>query len=116
MEFKKWLDSLLEEIPDGLVAFNLNLYETDDENLFDAQLVGCNQYDLEDEDWACDVAYSSEENILSFEAEDWEKALEIALDEMKAYLDSAEDGNKIKKAEYVTAGFVDGNLEVVYSK
>ena len=42
--------------------------------------------------------------------------MEITVEEVKSYIADAAENNKIKNAEYVTAGFVDGDLEVVYSK
>ena len=114
MNFINWLDSLLNDIPADAIAFNFNLYETESDNLFEAQLVGSNQYDLDDEDWACNTIYSSEENLFSFEAEDWEDALEKIIIQAKEYIINS-DNNKIKNAKHVTAGFVDGNLEIIFT-
>ena len=115
MNFENWINSLLPDIPDTAIAFNLNLYETDSDEVFEAQLVGCNHYDFDDEDWACNTIYSSEEDIYEFKAEDWEDALNKMIDEFKKYLSVSDANNKIKKAEYITAGFIDGNLEQIFS-
>lgn len=115
MSFEKWINSLLSDIPDSAIAFNLNLYETDSQEIFEAQLVGCDQYDVYDEDWACNTIYSSGENIYEFTAQDWEDGLNKMIDEFKKYLSVSDADNKIKKAEYITVGFIDGNLEPVFS-
>ena len=114
MEFKVWLEKQLSrEIPDNIVAFNFNLYESETEDRFDVQLVGCKEYDLENEDWACYADFSTEEDLYSFSADDWEDALETLIKLVKDYLQSCSTPNKLTTAEYVTAGFVDGDLEVI---
>ena len=117
MEFKAWLEKQLSrEIPDNIIAFNFNLYESETEDQFDVQLIGCKEYDLEDEDWACNSDFSTEEDLYSFSADDWEDALKTLIKSVKDYLQSCSTPNKLTTAEYVTAGFVDGDLEVITKK
>ena len=61
---------------DDIVAFCFNLYESDNNCQFDVQLVGCSQFDSEEDDWACSAIFTTGENLFSFEASDWENALE----------------------------------------
>ena len=113
--FKKWIekqpiDSLLSQI----IAVNFNLYETDNDELFHAQLVACNFYDADDDDWACNPIYSSQEDIYEFEAEDWETALNIFKELVLSYLKENEEA-PINKIATITVGFVDGDIELIKS-
>ena len=117
MEFKTWLEKQLSgQIPSDVVAFNFNLYESDLENQFDAQLIGCKKYDLQNDDWACFPDYSSGEDLYHFSADGWEEALEFFIMLVKEYLKSCGTHSKLKTAEYISAGFVDGDLEVIEHK
>ena len=117
MKFEKWLKKqLIKDIPDNVIAFNFNLYETDDDESFDVQLVGCENYSKDDEDWACDTVFSSEEDVFTFKDEDWESALETCKSMIQDFLASCDSDNKLSRAEYVTVGFIDGDLEVIFSK
>ncbi len=61
--FANWLDKIMEhELPKGIVAYNFNLYEGSDRT-YDIQLVGTDEFDESDEDWACTDYYTSGEHI-----------------------------------------------------
>lgn len=76
VNFKKWVEKFtIDSLSEKIVAINFNLYETDDDELFHAQLVACDCYDADDDDWACNPIFSSEEDIYEFKGEDWEEAL-----------------------------------------
>lgn len=114
MDFKQWINDLhLENIVGNVRAFCFNLYESCEDEKFDAQLVGCERYDENNDDWACKVIYSSEENLYSFNSEDWEHALVDFSHIVRQYLQQCEGSEKLKKAEYVAVGFVDGDLELI---
>lgn len=109
MEFKKWLDAQLKkDIPEDVIAINFNLYEEDEENVFAAQLVGCPGYDPDDDEWACDELFSSEEDLFYFEADGWEAAEELFGEILREYVDNNPD--KLADFEYIAYGFVDGDL------
>ena len=117
MRFNIWLErQLSQQIPQDVIAFNFNLYESLVENRFDVQLVGCKQYDLDSDDWACRADYSSGEDIYSFSADGWEKALETLIILVKDYLQLCSISNQFSAAEYISAGFVDGDLVVIAQK
>ena len=46
-----------EHIQRYLNIINGNLYESEDDNRFDVQLVGCPEFDEENEDWACNEVF-----------------------------------------------------------
>ena len=60
--FSNWLDGILSfnPFPANTMAVNFNLYEMDDS--FDVQLIGSSMYDEDNDDWACEETFSSEEN------------------------------------------------------
>ena len=112
--FSKWVDPQIAKLPSDIIALNFNLYEEKWKFRFSAQLVGSISYDEENEDWACDTYYSSHENLYYFCAKNWEQALEKFLKLAgKAINSTIVLPDRI---EYVTAGFVDGSLEVIFKK
>ena len=113
-QFMKWVDkhlSLAESL--NVKAFNFNLYECDEETEFDIQLVGSSYYDSENDDWACDTIFSSEEDLFTINSDDWEMALEQCIELVKEYAKSGDLKHIFLGAERVTAGFVDGDLEII---
>ena len=117
MEFEKWLEKNLSKgMPDCIIAFNFNLYESNTDNQYDVQLIGCKEYDLEDDDWACNEDFSTGEDLFSFFANGWEEALDVFTDMVKEYLHSCKQSNQLTEAEYITAGFVDGDLQIIFQK
>ena len=114
MNLKIWIEKQLSgHIPSDVRAYNFNLYESEIDNQFDVQLIGCKEYDLDNDDWACNPDYSSGENFYHFTADGWEQALESFIVSVKEYLETCNLSNKLKAAKYITAGFVDGDLEVI---
>ena len=117
MKFNIWLEKQLEgQIPKEVIAFNFNLYECEAENQFDVQLIGCKKYDLENDDWACDPDYTSGEDLYHFFADGWETALKSFVALVKDYLRSCCTPNQFTSADCISAGFVDGDLEIIYHK
>ncbi len=113
-KFIQWVDKHLSQVGSlNIKAFNFNLYESSEEDLYDIQIVGASYYDSENDDWACDVVFTSGEDIFTIKSEDWEIALEECKELIMAYSDSGELKHIFHDAERVTAGFVDGDLEIV---
>ncbi len=114
MNFETWLNGhLADDIPAEVIAFNFNLYESREEGQYEVQLVGCAAYDPDDSDWACDTVYSTEEDLYTFTSGEWEEALEDFLATVKEYLANAPADSRLARVPYITAGFVDGDLEVI---
>lgn len=116
-EFIEWIDGLeLENIPENIKAYNFNLY--DGEDTYDIQLIGSDEFDEEDPDWACSEVYSSEENICYIEntgeLNNWEKAQKIFAEYVRKYLESGKYSGILRSAKAVGIGFVDGDIELVY--
>lgn len=114
----KWLDKLLDqELPKGIIAFNFNLYESSDRT-YDIQLIGSDEFDENDEDWACSDYYTSGEDICCIkrtkEIEQWEQALSFIKKLVEQYLIEGRNANTLKSASAIGIGFVDGDIEIIY--
>ena len=112
-ELITWLTPHLQALPAEAKALCLNLYESEEEGEFDAQLVACAAYDREDPDWACEDIYSTGEELFGFSSEDWEAALDLMLETMS---EAIADGILPDAIEYVAVGFVGGDLEEVFCR
>lgn len=112
-ELITWLTPHLQALPAEAKALCLNLYESEEEGEFDAQLVACAAYDREDPDWACEDIFSTSEELFGFSSEDWEAALDLMLETMS---EAIADGILPDAIEYVAVGFVDGDLEEVFCR
>jgi hypothetical protein len=112
-ELITWLTPHLQALPTEAKALCLNLYESEEEGEFDAQLVACAAYDREDPDWACEDIFSTGEELFGFSSEDWEAALDLMLETMS---EAIADGILPDAIEYVAVGFVDGDLEEVFCR
>ena len=91
-EFAKWLDRILDEnMPLPGVAINFNIYEEVDLH-WSIQLISSTYFDEEDEDWNCYEEFTTGEDLYEWQPE------------------------KLKKYEAVAAGFVDGDVEILYRR
>ena len=116
MNFKEWLDKQLSQnIPENVTAFNFNIYEQEIDSQYDVQLVGCIKYDTTNDDWACKPQYSTGEDLFQFNSDNWENALRALINMVNEYLLQCNELNRLRQAKYITAGFVDGDLEVIIS-
>ena len=72
-------------------------------------------FDLNDEDWACDEIFSSNENMYYFTNENgWEQTLKEVQKNITEYLEKEDYSSILKKYEGIGLGFVDGDLIIVY--
>ena len=116
-EIEEWLDSLeLDDMPENIIAYNINLYEGDE--TYDLQLIGSDEFDKDDPDWACSEVYSSEEEIcyieMTDEVGDWENAQKQFAECIKEYLEDGKYADVLKAAKAIGIGFVDGDIELLY--
>ena len=117
-QFFEWLDHILQDqpLPGETVAANFNLYEESEDNTYAVQLIGAGEFDPEDEDWACEEVYSSEDNLFVFTDEKgWKHVLKAGVSLVNAYLAEGAYAQTLKALTAVAVGFVDGNLEIVYT-
>lgn len=84
--FSTWLGRVLSKITkESIVAFCFNLYEEDD-TAFSIQVVGCPSYDKQNDDWACNSAFSSKEDVFYFKSNDWNSALQEGIELVENYM------------------------------
>ena len=111
-EFVKWLDSVLDEnMPfKGAKGICFNLYEEGDDE-WSVQLVATSRFDMDDDDWACDEIFSTEENLYIWkEKAKWEDIQSEASGWVMEYLESGKHAEEFKPFEGLGVGFVDGDI------
>ena len=118
LQFATWVDRVLDQQDlSPVVAYNFNLYEHEDETAI--QLVGATSYDPEHEDWACNTYYSSGEDLFilphSLTGRGWQDAHRFAIRLIQDYLQRSTVPAPLMTCRAITAGFVAGDLEIVYS-
>lgn len=114
-DFFRWLDSQLNEaIPESVVAFNININESP----FNIEIIGSNEFDPDDEDWACNEDWVPKNRTVSVSSilfgESWQEA-EGNIHEFATAFKKSDTSNshKVKNAKAFALGFVDGNLKYV---
>ena len=115
MNLKKWLKKHMKCLPNTIKAINFNIYESFD--CYQLELIGCNKYDTLNEDWPNDYIYASDDDRFEFSAsDDWLEALNVITTEVKKNLAEISPISELveKGIEYITIGFIDGDLEVIY--
>ena len=123
-EFTAWLDDILEnnDMPESTEAFCFNLYEESaEEHIYSIQLVAAAAFDSEDGegDWACDEAWSSDENVFTVDIsdedqKDREHVHELFAEMVKEYAENGRYGSILSSAKGMALGFVDGDLDIIY--
>ena len=117
-KIEAWLNDILgQKIPSEVRAFCFNLYDDWYEG-WHIELVGTENFDVDDEDWACDeiTDFGTREKPLSWKKEaDWNEVLSEVSSALKQYLENGLYADILKSRAGVAVGFVDGNLEILYS-
>ena len=114
-EFKVWVEKYLIDLPEDAVAINFNLYEG--EEPYSVQLIAADEFDEEDEDWACEEIFSTEDDLfvipMTEDIKDWEEALFYIKSLIEEYLNVSSYKSILKKLQGIGVGFVDGNVELL---
>lgn len=120
--FADWLNSLLEkDMPENTKAYNFNLYEEEDET-YGIQLIASDRfYENDGGEWACSEIYSSEEDIFYIDHSDEKNAdrkrgMEFICSLINEYLKNGKYSDKLKNSHAVGAGFIDGDIEILFKK
>ncbi|WP_448250566.1 hypothetical protein [Thalassotalea agariperforans] len=115
VDFSNWLDSQLSvEIPANVIAFNISVYESP----FIIEIVGSNEFDVEDEDWACNEYWvptpRSIEVLNDLYGNSWEVAEQNIVNMARGYfISNTVNASKLQQAKAFAVGFVDGNLNLI---
>jgi len=117
IEFEKWLDKLLlNESFENVIAFSFNLYEGI--GTFHMQLIGADEFDLDDEDWVCEEVFTSGEDIFVVDrqesGEEWQSGLQFMTNLVQQYLDMSNNARILHDKTAVAIGFVDGDIDILY--
>jgi hypothetical protein len=121
-KFNKWLDVEIKNIKTDVAAYCFNIYElTSDDSDYSIELTAFDEYDEYDSDWCAggNESYASRNNDNELEVKlktSWEESLEIVKELISDYLAHGKYSEKLKLAEIVGYGFVDGDLETAYKK
>lgn len=118
-EVKNWLNNVLtQEIPEEVVAFCFNLYE-DGENAWSMELIGTERFGADDMNWPCDemTDFGTREGLLVWNKDSkWDVVLEEMATILKQYLEDGEYAHILKSKEGIGIGFVDGDVEILFTK
>ena len=118
MDMIKWIDAVLAmNIPQSVKALCFNLYE-DGPNHWSMEVIGASAFDEEDSDWACEEVtdFCTRDNPFIWEeSASWSDVLKGVANRLKLYFTEGSNAEKIKRLDGVGVGFVDGDIEVIYS-
>ncbi|RGE40593.1 hypothetical protein DZC30_19975 [Comamonas testosteroni] len=121
LQFPHWLDAAASQTSPDIAAFSFNLYEPAGVPgvKFGIELIGAASFSPDDPDWPCDEIWSPDPRgidiPLSFSGSDWEACLAKAKALVADYL-SSPSGHWLQAGEAVGIGFVDGDLEVIWTR
>lgn len=124
-EFNNWLiNAFNEDIPFNVKAFCFNLHypaDWEDVIIYGVELIGAASYDKTDDDWACYEVWEPKQRELfipiSFSTKNWE----TCQSKIKALIEECLCANNVlatqlKQYQAIAIGFVDGNLDLIWSK
>ena len=112
-----WLGrvSVTSAPPASVVAYNVGLLET--KKGYSAYLIGADRYDERNGDWACRESFTPAERYLPIPGKgfgDWQEVHAAVVAAVREFLASpAGRDSFLNRAEAVTVGFDDGELERV---
>ncbi|WP_248406063.1 hypothetical protein [Butyrivibrio fibrisolvens] len=113
-EFESWLDTTIEKgLPVGK-GLCFNIYD-DGNYSWSIDVIISSSFDPDDDDWATDVVFSSEDAFSFRQVAEWDDVLEDAIQDMLRYLDEGKYADDLKERYTgISTGFVDGDLEHLY--
>lgn len=108
-----------EFIPKSVKAFNFGIIKS--ENDYQTYIVGTNNYDTENDDWACEEDFTPKEKYLSLgagsEKWNWQEIQSIVKNGIEEFIETRISPlTFVHKAEYLTTGFDDGELLKIEQK
>lgn len=114
---RAWVDRAMQQrIPENVVAFCFNLYEAGD--AFGVELVGASRFDPINGDWACDETFEYRRDEFTMPVDmfggSWEACLENVGGILRAYLHDGAFAARLRSAQGVAVGFVDGDIQVLW--
>ena len=119
-EFVGWLTlSFAAGVPDEVCAFCFNLYDRSNGGQFSVELIGADEFDPDNGDWACSEVWTPAirriEIPLELSGNHWQSCLGTMTGLVNLLLESGSSAAMILKSRQATAiGFVDGDLDVIW--
>lgn len=116
-EFKKWLDEICatEQPISEIIAYNFGLFEGEDGHT--VYLVGSEEYDEDDSDWACNEDFTPVQRYFALpdsSNDEWEVVQENVTQMLKQFMEEPVfEESFLAKATAITVGYDDGDLERV---
>ena len=119
--FFKWVDeALTQSTSTQVAAFHFNLYEG--KRSVHVQLIGADEFvpgdNPETDYWPGDEVFSTGEKIFEIPfavaGRNWEEWLQVSLRLIMDYMESGKMSEILRKSKGVGAGFVDGDMHLVY--
>ena len=115
-KFKDWVEEISanETISSNITAFNFGIFET--ENGYSLYLIGSENYDENDDDWATEVDFEPSHKYFEIDplitkGKSWEQVLKLSNDVVSRYVKSDSFKSSIlKNAKAITIGFDEGDL------
>lgn len=114
-DFFSWMNEIsAREFPEDMAAICFNLYDEGD-NHWGVEFVGTDEYDEEDDDWACDEIITFRDDLFHMEMDaDWEEVWNLINEWMNDYLKTGQGAEKLLQYEAIATGFTDSELKILY--
>lgn len=108
-----------EQIPKSIKAYNFGIIET--ENDYQTYLIGTNNYNTENDNWACEEDFVPQEKYLSLGKDskkwNWKEIQSIVKNGIEQYIETRISPlTFVHNAEYLATGFDDGELRKIEQK
>ncbi len=121
MNFEEWLNQIIKiEKPSRKIkGYYFGLFETGEKE-FMMYLSGSKEFDVNDDDWACNNDFEPKEKYLSlfqYNGFEWEDVLNNVIDMLQSFINTDLYYNSFfAKAEGIATGFDEGDLIIIKKK
>jgi hypothetical protein len=113
---ENWIKEMSDKeiVPENIQALNFGIFES--ENGYTIYLTGSTEYDIEDDDWACNNDFVPNNKYLEFSQReiisiDWKEFLNLIAESLNNIIKSKESSKyKILNVDNITTGFDAGEL------
>ncbi len=115
-----WLDDALKNVmPENVIALCFNIYECENSS-FRLELTGTDNYDKDNNEWACDEIYDFATREKPFVWDElprskWEFIKNKVFLAILDYLQNGEYSYVLKSKKCVAIGFIDGDLSILHT-
>lgn len=119
-ELKSWLETVLsQDVPSTVAAFRFNLFVLHPGEAYGLELIGADEYDLDDSGWACRQIWAASPRVISIprsiDPGDCDDCLSMVKRLLKNLLcESPAVVTRLKESKAVAISFAGGNLETIW--